>query len=553
MAYFGRRSDQKYTAKRKKAYDKNTGGIMTAGSAANRISQDTKNPKDIQFFEIEIAEVMVVYDNPDKLPKYKDGKKIWELMGAIKARCVNSELNQPLDRLKIYLPFVANQTHVPLRGELVVVSSYNSINYYQQVAMHPQSVNANIYPGLSGTRDEDSVKEDFLYDHFEIPDEKFGNDTKIRRLMPHEGDITFEGRFGQSIRFGSAIKDDDKANEGGGTKRPGGEQNTPNIMIRSGQLHSTDIFGKDNVKQSLFDEKLKPVDEDINLDGSSLYLTSGKKGEQKINLDLKPSNSKDHALMNKVHRNKQPKDGGEQIILNSDRITFNSKRNEILGFSALGIGWSTKWSFTIDADKQFALVTPKVRIYAEEEFQMITGASAKKLALGGGHPDTGEVQPFHKSEVLMQDAGASGLQMGETVMLSSHAPSHLKLDMNAHLESEPGAFVHCADCAGMYSDKESYVKVGGKQEDLTAQVSSREDLGEQTLVGGEKITETIEKLMDNLIDLGDKVLSLTGIATGAGPSGPISSGPTNTATIEQWKATVEQTRAEICDCLLKPK
>ena len=38
--------------------------------------------------------------------------------------------------------------------------------------------------------------------------------------------------------------------------------------------------------------------------------------------------------MNKVHRNKQPKDGGEQIILNSDRITFNSKRNEILGFSA---------------------------------------------------------------------------------------------------------------------------------------------------------------------------------------------------------------------------
>ena len=36
--------------------------------------------------------------------------------------------------------------------------------------------------------------------------------------------------------------------------------------------------------------------------------------------------------MNKVHRNKQPKDGGEQIILNSDRITFNSK-NEILGFS----------------------------------------------------------------------------------------------------------------------------------------------------------------------------------------------------------------------------
>jgi len=553
MAYFGRRSDQNYTGKRKKVYDKNTGGIMTAGSAANRISQDKDNPKDTQFFELEIAEVMLVYDEPDKLPKYADGTKVWELMGAIKARCVNSERDSPVDILKIYLPFVANQTHVPLRGELVVVSTYNQINYYQQVAMHPQSTNANIYPGISGIRDEDSLKEDFLFDHFDIPDKDSGNDPDIRRLMPHEGDITFEGRHGQSIRFGSAIKDDDKANEGGGTKRPGGIQNTPNIMLRTGQLHSVDIFGKDSVKKTLQSTRFKPVEEDINFDGSSLYLTSGKKKEQIINLDLKPSNSEDHVLMNKVHRNKQPKDGGEQIILNSDRITFNSKRNEILGFSALGIGWSTKWSFTIDADKQFALVTPKVRIYAEEEFQMVTGTSAKKLVGSGGHPDTGEVSAFPSSDVLMKDAGASGLQMGETVMLSSHAPSHLKLDEAAHLESKPGAFFHCIDCAGMYSDKESYLKVGGKQEDLTASVSSREDLGEQTLVGGEQLTETVDKLIDTLIDLGDKILGLTGIATAVGPTGPISSGPTNVPTIEQWKASVEAVRSEVCDCLLKPK
>lgn len=553
MAYFGRRSDQKYSGRKRKPYNKDTGGLQTGGSVANRMSQGKDNLQDYEFYEIELAEVMMVYDNPEKLPKYEDGTKSWELMGAIKARPVNSQKNLPLDALKIYLPFVANQTHVPLRGELVVVSKYNQVFYYQPVSMHPQSPNANIYPGTSGLRSANQAKEDFLYDHFEIPDDESGNDPFIRRLMPHEGDITFEGRFGQSIRFGSAIKDDPKANEGGGTPRPGGIQNTPNIMIRSGQLHSTGIFNKDNVKETLKNEPLKPVEEDINLDGSSLYLTSGKKGEQKINLDLKPSNSKDHELMNKVHRNKQPKDGGEQIILNSDRITFNSKRNEILGFSALGIGWSTKWSFTIDADKQFAVSTPKIRLYAEEEFQMITGTSAKELAPKGGHPDTGDPAPFPSSEVLMQDAGASGLQMGETVMLSSHAPSHLKLDKDAHLESEPGAFVHCADCAGMYSDKESYLKVGGSQEDLTAKVSSREDLGEQTLMGGEKLTETFDKMLDTLVDLGDKILNLTAVATAVGPTGPISSGPPNVAAIEQWKGTVEAVRAEICDCLLKPK
>ncbi len=553
MAYFGRRSDQKYSGRKRKPYNKDTGGLQTGGSVANRMSQAKDNFQDYEFYEIELAEVMVVYDNPEKLPKYEDGTKSWELMGAIKARPVVSQKNQPIDTLKIYLPFVANQTHVPLRGELVVVSKYNGVFYYQPISLHPQSPNANIYPGTSGLRSSNEAKEDFLYDHFDIPDDESGNDPNIRRLMPHEGDLTFEGRFGQSIRFGSAIKDDPKANEGGGTERPGGIQNTPNIMIRTGQLHSTGIFNKDTVKQTLFATPFKPVEEDINLDGSSLYLTSGKKGEQKINLDLKPSNSKDHELMNKVHRNKQPKDGGEQIILNSDRITFNSKRNEILGFSALGIGWSTKWSFTIDADKQFAVSTPKVRIYAEEEFQMITGTSAKTLAPKGGHPDTGDPAPFPPSEVLMQDAGASGLQMGETVMLSSHAPSHLKLDENAHLESEPGAFVHCADCAGMYSDKESYLKVGGKQEDLTAKVSSREDLGEQTLMGGEKLTETFDKMLDTLVDLGDKILNLTAIATAVGPTGPISSGPPNVAAIEQWKGTVEAVRAEICDCLLKPK
>ena len=67
MAYYGRRTDQKYSGRRRKVYDKNTGGVMTAGSAANRISQDKDNPADMQFYEYELAEVMVVYDNKDKL------------------------------------------------------------------------------------------------------------------------------------------------------------------------------------------------------------------------------------------------------------------------------------------------------------------------------------------------------------------------------------------------------------------------------------------------------------------------------------------------------
>ena len=75
----------------------------------------------------------------------------------------------------------------------------------------------------------------------------------------------------------------------------------------------------------------------------------------------------------------------------------------------------------------------------------------------------------------------------------------------------------------------------------------------QTLMGGEKLTETFDKMLDTLVDLGDKILNLTAVATAVGPTGPISSGPPNVAAIEQWKGTVEAVRAEICDCLLKPK
>ena len=100
MAYFGRRSDQKYSGRKRKPYNKDTGGLQTGGSVANRMSQAKDNFQDYEFYEIELAEVMVVYDNPEKLPKYDDGTKSWELMGAIKARPVNSQKNLPLDALK---------------------------------------------------------------------------------------------------------------------------------------------------------------------------------------------------------------------------------------------------------------------------------------------------------------------------------------------------------------------------------------------------------------------------------------------------------------------
>ena len=43
------------------------------------------------------------------------------------------------------------------------------------------------------------------------------------------------------------------------------------------------------------------------------------------------------------------------------------------------------------------------------------------------------------------------------------------------------------------------MKVGGKDKEGLGKVSSREDTGEQTLMGGEKLTETFDKMLDTLV------------------------------------------------------
>ena len=63
--------------------------------------------------------------------------------------------------------------------------------------------------------------------------------------------------------------------------------------------------------------------------------------DQKVNLDIEEQMD-DHSYMSSFHEDDQPNLGGKQITINSDRITFNTKRGKILGFSHDGIGFSTK-------------------------------------------------------------------------------------------------------------------------------------------------------------------------------------------------------------------
>ena len=96
----------------------------------------------------------------------------------------------------------------------------------------------------------------------------FKEQLNIKPLLPYEGDHIIEGRFGNSIRFGATARSKDipkeqKNNWSNGAK--GDPHGDPVTIIRNGQAEGLDSKGWIHTL------------EDINLDPSSIYLTSNQK------------------------------------------------------------------------------------------------------------------------------------------------------------------------------------------------------------------------------------------------------------------------------------
>ena len=113
----------------------------------------------------------------------------------------------------------------------------NKINYDQ--------VNNGVTQGNTNT-----------YEEFPLG-KTFKEKDNIKNLLPFEGDIIFEGRWGQSIRFGSTVEGKVRAN----TWSKNGKNGDPITIIRNNQ-------GIQRVKEGFV-----PTVENINTDGSSIYLT----------------------------------------------------------------------------------------------------------------------------------------------------------------------------------------------------------------------------------------------------------------------------------------
>jgi hypothetical protein len=262
-----------------------------------------------KFYEMEVAEVVDVILSKDELPDVfdEDYQPEWDeldysYIGYIKARMINSEAGKASPDLKWLRPLDTNIKEYPLKGEYVVVVSHfhrqfgskhqPGVRFYSQKINLLHSVNNNAMNGIGSIGDRDFDPDYVIGDVFQI-------NSDIRQVQPYEGDIIFNGRFGQSIRFG------------------GGDSflQSPNIKIRAGQLTDAGIFDVEDQNVDFEEIPLKPVVEDINADGSSVWLTVD--GEFPIPL---------------IHADGfvGPNDlEGKSIIVNSDKIIINAKAGQI--------------------------------------------------------------------------------------------------------------------------------------------------------------------------------------------------------------------------------
>jgi hypothetical protein len=254
-------------------------------------------------------------------------------------------INNNLSLLPFARPLYGNIKNYPLINELVYVIELPSVNigdntalkttyYINTIALwnHPHH---NAYPdnpnalppsqnkdydqttGGSVRRVTDQSTEIFLGNTFK-------ERSNIHPLLPFEGDIIYEGRWGNTIRLGSTVQN-----------RPNnwstvGTDGDPILILRNGQ------------PTNVTDEGWIPVVEDINKDLSSIYLTS----TQQVPITVAQTNYNSYSSA-PISPDKYQ---GNQIILNSGRLVFNSNKDHILLSSNKSINFNAVESVNIDTN-----------------------------------------------------------------------------------------------------------------------------------------------------------------------------------------------------------
>jgi len=284
--------------------------------------------------------ISIVLD--DKHPRFNELGG-WNGLGTIEFQSVENP--QELVIYPTARPIYPNVKNYPLKNEIVFLmsmpntgigsSTTSTQNYYISVISLWNHPHHNGYP-LNSNSPPPSQQKDYQQTGDgsvrRVTDQSteinlgktFKERSNIHPILPFEGDVIHEGRWGNSIRIGSTVKNTPNTWSSNGT------DGDPILIIRNGQLVNASPEG------------WIPITEDINKDISSLYITSTQK------LPIISSSPTDY-FSYKTNKPDSPNQySGPQIALNSGRLIFNSKTDHILLSSKKSINLNAVDSINFD-------------------------------------------------------------------------------------------------------------------------------------------------------------------------------------------------------------
>lgn len=252
----------------------------------NQFSSDTGAVKG-QYFQIgRVKSVILGPTDPvtgKPIEKYKGPRDIgaitFELLYSALSTSKSQEVSEPAYPMWYFV------RQIPLINEIVFIVSgpsrtlndkaSNQEYYYMPAYSLWNNPNHNGFPNMSEWAD-------FLKQFANQPGYSgngttqkslplgytFQENPNIKDLKPFEGDTIIQGRFGQSVRFGSTVSAQKRLNTW--SNNSSGSNGDPITMIVNSQ-------GKRKITNA---NKFDAIVEDINVDGSSIYLTS----TQEVNL-----------------------------------------------------------------------------------------------------------------------------------------------------------------------------------------------------------------------------------------------------------------------------
>jgi hypothetical protein len=222
---------------------------------------------------------------------------------------------------------------------------------------------------------------------------KFGKYFKERSniypLQPFEGDLIYEGRWGNSIRLSGTAPDKNSWSTVG-------TQGDAITIIRNGQT--------DNPTKNGWDFTV----EDINTDASSIYLTTTQKVPLLANTNYFSYKSNPPTLPDEYT--------GKQVIINSGRLVFNTTEDHLMLSSAKSISLSSAGTVNIDAS-EMTIQTEKIYLGSK--------SATEPLLLGDTTVELLKTMIDVMKELVTASLKASN-SGGPILSLNQKAPSLLK-------------------------------------------------------------------------------------------------------------------------------